>query len=653
MTRRVRVSIAAHTPLLEPVAAPLTALVQALTLHAPRIPLFSCVTGRRLSDAEARDPAHWARLTVQPADLQTALGALGAAGDYALIELGLAGSMATALRWNLPDRECIASLSAVGADPLEAKGNLRARRAAAICAGVALEPLGASADAGGRRLHLPGVPFARTRFGVRSETAPRAAFDRAPTPGRGFSPALSMAGDAVDAVPGQPVGSAPTAGSLGASRPSRPGAPRPAQATPYRAAATDAEAQVIALVEDLLGISGVGADDDFFELGGDSLVTMRLVEAARRRHGVELPASAVFTGFTAAQLARLFPAPPGATALPAARADLAPSCLVPLRSGGADAPLFFVHPAAGVVFPYVELARSLPTSRPFYGLAAAGLDGQEPPDPDVPAMARRYIEAIRTVQPRGPYLLGAYSFGCYVAYEMTLQLEAEGETVGALVLVDEGAPLDGHRPTMPMMARLIFGRAGRSLGKHLLDYVRDRSRDRLRALGAPSLPLSTLRRWLEGGVDLRLDALLERVAMATLLPDQAHAVALDLPAMRPMFELLKLHLRHTLNYTPRGTIAARATLMRSSWVDERPTWLSGDVDYRYGWGDLCRGGVEVVTIPGDHLAVIRQPHVLVLAAAVEASLQRAMAGHRPASESAAATDDAAARSRSQQPDASS
>ncbi|MEY3015249.1 MAG: hypothetical protein RIT45_3984 [Pseudomonadota bacterium] len=128
-----------------------------------------------------------------------------------------------------------------------------------------------------------------------------------------------------------------------------------------------------------------------------------------------------------------------------------------------------------------------------------------------------------------------------------------------------------------------------------------------------------------------LERLLQRSAMAALLPEEAHEVALDQPSMAPLFGLLRLHLRETLGYTPTGSIAGGAVLFRSSWVDDRPRWMKVDPDPTYGWSKLCRGGVEIASIPGDHLAVIRQPHVRELAARLEAALRAgdAMAAAAP------------------------
>ncbi len=597
--RRVRVDIAAHTPLLEPIAATLTRFAASIALRPPQIALYSGIDGSLLGPGRADDPGHWARLTIEPVDMVRACAALGAAGDHVLVELGPAGCMASPLRWNLPGRALVPSLPTSA--ELQAGldlGRFFAARVAALAAhgaGVALP------DGDGARISLPGTVFAATPHRIERTSGAAAA---GPT-----LPALSFAAD-------RATEAAPTTTTSG-----RRGAPRPSLPTPYRAPATEAERQVAALLGELLGIDGVGADDDFLALGGDSLISLRLLDALQRRHGVALPATAAFGGLTAATLApeleRARASAPTADASASAPETATPqqrsTILVPLRPSGRKRPVFFVHPAAGVVFPYIELCRQMDPERPFWGLQAAGLDGREPPDLTVEQMARRYLQALRAVQPEGPYHLAGFSFGCYVAYEMALQLHVAGEQVASLSLVDEAAPLPGHRPSPAMMARLIFGRAGRTLARHVGDYLALRDAGRKTGVATGKA----------GKRERTLDLLLQRSAMAALLPETAQGVVLDQPAMALLFDLLKIHLRETLGYTPAQSLPLRAVLFRSQWVDERPWWMAGDADPTYGWSKLARGGVEIVPLPGDHLAIIRQPAVRTLAVALDGVLDGA------------------------------
>ncbi|HEX7186103.1 MAG TPA: amino acid adenylation domain-containing protein [Thermoanaerobaculia bacterium] len=120
--------------------------------------------------------------------------------------------------------------------------------------------------------------------------------------------------------------------------------------------------------------------------------------------------------------------------------------LVLLRKGSPDRrPFFCVHPGTGGVFAYRDLARRLGGGIPFYGIQATGLLDAEEPLRDIGAMAERYLEEIRSVQPRGPWRLGGWSFGGLVALEMARRLREKGEEVEALVLID---PTDPRVPSL-------------------------------------------------------------------------------------------------------------------------------------------------------------------------------------------------------------
>ena len=147
----------------------------------------------------------------------------------------------------------------------------------------------------------------------------------------------------------------------------------------------------------------------------------------------ELPTLAAM----AQHIDRLRPtASPAETALPPLPAPPRAPILIPLQSEGIQPPFFCVHPVAGVVFPYYDLAVALGADQPVYGLQAVGLGAGEQPLASIAAMAEQYVAALRTVQPHGPYLLGGWSFGVHVAYEMAQRLQQAGQRVALLALID-------------------------------------------------------------------------------------------------------------------------------------------------------------------------------------------------------------------------
>ena len=187
------------------------------------------------------------------------------------------------------------------------------------------------------------------------------------------------------------------------------------------------EAQLVSIWESVLDIRGLGVDDDFFALGGDSLLAAEAV--ARVRELVadpDLPLVSIVRAPT-----------PGAMAEEAlSRVGIGRSGAIPLRADGDRTPLFFVHPGDGEVLAYPVLARYLDPDHPSYGLRARGLDDGASLPPSFTEMAREYLEEVRQVQPSGPYVLGGFCIGGPIAAEMASQLIDSGEEVAMLILMD-------------------------------------------------------------------------------------------------------------------------------------------------------------------------------------------------------------------------
>ncbi|HEV3004252.1 MAG TPA: alpha/beta fold hydrolase, partial [Pirellulales bacterium] len=186
--------------------------------------------------------------------------------------------------------------------------------------------------------------------------------------------------------------------------------------------------EVGGIYQRLLNTSPVVPNDDFFELGGDSLQAMELLMLVEQRFGRRLSIAQFLGNSTVGALARLL-----AGARPSEDATL-----VPLQARGTRPPLFLVHPAGGSVICYRHLARELGHDQPCYGLQSPALVAEGLAATSIEAMADRYLNDLLRARPRGPYLLVGWSLGGLVAYEMAHRLRQTGRAAPLLVLIDSG-----------------------------------------------------------------------------------------------------------------------------------------------------------------------------------------------------------------------
>jgi thioesterase domain-containing protein len=257
--------------------------------------------------------------------------------------------------------------------------------------------------------------------------------------------------------------------------------------------------------------------------------------------------------------------------------------LVRIQPDGSRQPFFCAHAAGGQVLGYVELARRVGREQPFYGFQAAGLDDGEPPLRTVEGMATSYIEAMKSIRPSGPYLLGGWSVGGVVAYEMARQLEQRGEEVSLLVLMDSVAP-----PAFKQMAQVDDSML-------MLAFLQDIG------LAVNSLPVTaeSLERIKPEG---RLAFALEAAKNARLMPQD-----ISLGTVQRLFDVFKANIEAIRQYSPQGC-SVGVTLLKAT---ER--FMAYDFDPYAGWTELARKGVRVQETPGNHYTMLKEPNVRALA----------------------------------------
>lgn len=360
-----------------------------------------------------------------------------------------------------------------------------------------------------------------------------------------------------------------------------PDLPTDSKSTPHRKP-TAMERNLQDLWAAALGRDHVGLNDDFFQLGGDSLQAVELFLRIEKTLGYPLPRSVLFEAGTVAAMAKRI------------EAAASTGCVVPIRSSGQQPPLFCIHDINGQVLNFRALAQYLDDGQPVYGVQSAGLDRSEPPLVRIEDMATRYITELRRVQPSGPYYVGGYSMGGWIAYEIAQQLRQMGQSVALLALFD----------TNPRQGR---GRATLSgwLGHH---------RHRLSELKAADVGPYLTQRLSNMG------AMAATKARGTLFSKawrMAENRGTAIPAM--LHRPIEANLMAVRTYHPRPYDGDAVLFKAAPYA-----WMPKDA--HEGWRTLVGGDLEIRSVPGNHDNLLEEPHVQTVAEALSDCLNARQRG---------------------------
>jgi thioesterase domain-containing protein/acyl carrier protein len=358
------------------------------------------------------------------------------------------------------------------------------------------------------------------------------------------------------------------------------------------------ELELAKIWEDLLHVSPIGMDESFFEIGGHSLLAVRMMAQIEKRLGPALPLAALYRCPTIQGLADLI----GSEAVLGP-----PTPLVPIQPHGTRPPFFCVHPMGGEVLCYYHLSRALGQDQPFYGLQARGLREPEDRALSIPEMAEQYLAAIREVAPNGPHLLGGYSFGSKVAFEIAQQIRRSGGTVALLALLDGGAP--GKAAKLDRIEEaIVFAQA-----------LREEARE---ASGTFAISFEEIRR---RDPEDRIPYVLEQAKLQGRLPNEV-----DIPVVQQFLSGLKSRQEASAAYLPEvypGPIVYFRTtdqdveflevLRESGYEVDDPT---------RGWARFAVQPIDVHYVPGLHEVLMLPPNVGILADALRAVIGRLHAG---------------------------
>ncbi|MEL6865712.1 MAG: condensation domain-containing protein, partial [Bacteroidota bacterium] len=319
------------------------------------------------------------------------------------------------------------------------------------------------------------------------------------------------------------------------------------------------EQQLCTIWEELFQRQPIGIEDHFFDLGGRSMLALQLFARIEQEMGEVLPPATLFQHPTIAGLARMMNQD----------GKEGSSVLVPLRAQGEQQPLFCLHGGGAHVFFYQALTKYLPAELPVYSIQPPGLDGNREFHQSIEEMAAEYIQEIKTVQAQGPYRILGTCFSNAVALEMARQLEAAGEKIDPLLIIDSGPlHLFGDDPQGKSKTLRRFY----DLVKHGdLSRIKRKIANRLMAKKA-AVPQTPVEAESSSGRHLRL-----------------------------MIESLnKLYAQY--HWQP---IEGAIHFIRSTEFEQRE-----DKQYQVGqWTKLAKGGLSIAVVQGHHKTLFEEPEV--------------------------------------------
>ncbi len=456
------------------------------------------------------------------------------------------------------------------------------------------------------------------------------------------------------------------------------------------------EEKLMEMWQKIIQVDKIGVHDNFFELGGDSIRGAVFINQLQKTLGESIMVAALFEAQTISTLAEYI-----ASTYPEAAARLVrgqhpgdadvlgeekteealestDAILIPIKPEGSKPPLYCIHPAGGVVFPYYNLVPYVDKERPLYGIQNPSIFEDEPVFSSLEEMAELYVSVIQKHQPSGPYWLAGWSSGGLVAFEIAQQLIQGGEKVAYLGIIDFRAPLPHpsemlaqhlargarkgmHPPPGSRKKRWGFIRIPQGRGvmvprsvvalkllriikqpfikirqffkeiwlilnmlQAALSYVRDglylKSTAALRegqeVQKAPTMITKARMYWNAIWHVL----FLRKAEISEVVPPESHLSAYHLPAVRKVLQNVRQDAQLTFEYLPR-VYPGQITLFRTK--PTRPEEKS-TMAFTLGWHRLAGGGIRVYEIPGNHVAIMKKPYVETFSQILNESLDEAV-----------------------------
>ena len=370
---------------------------------------------------------------------------------------------------------------------------------------------------------------------------------------------------------------------------------------------SETERRLVILWQRILHMESIGVTDRFMDLGGTSLASAYLFAEIERRWGRRFPLSTILELDTVEKMARLL------SVGEQSQLRAMPESVVQLRPGGQKTAVFMVHDGFGETMLYYNLAQRLPRSVSVYGLEPKRSEYAGMVHTNIEDMANYYLGRIKQIQPEGPYFITGLCAGGVLSFEMARQLEARGEALGFVGI------MDGAAPGTPQI-RGRYARARLTRLRVLLDRFDPEAPLKSAFTTVTALAEKTLNmvRYEAGIMILQRTSNL-RVRLARRLA----TIGLEDPTrLLSGLSVAEIYDLAETAYGPRPlrtpVVLFKATTGEGHDVPHRDKFEGDDL----GWGRWCEGGVEIIDVPGGHSSMLQDDHADVLAARIRQALLR-------------------------------
>ncbi len=323
---------------------------------------------------------------------------------------------------------------------------------------------------------------------------------------------------------------------------------------------TTVQARLAKIWEHILKTKPIGIYDNFFDLGGNSLLAMQLITQIEKQFGKEIELVELFRKPTIEHLAGL---------LDSETKKESSAKIIEMHPGSNRTPLYFVHPSGGSVHHYAELAKHMPEGQSFYGIQAQGMNDKDAIQTTIEEMASTYVNMILKQQPQGPYYIGSYSFGVVVSFEMAQQLLTMGHEVKALIQLDQTPEIDDdiHADDAEMLSKL-FKRYFTLDAEYLRSMNKD---DMFKFVFKKAKKAKIIPRFIK-------------------LKQFSHYILINQTQTQAW-------LRYKMQPYDGNMILFRSAENRNQGPEDM------------GWSKFIRGNIKIIDVDGDHLSMLKEPNV--------------------------------------------